>query len=117
MKLAGGFRIILREHFRLGRIGEMYLISKASTLGGQTLPRKNCEANMSGNGEIDLVGVFLLFLLDDYGLGNQLAEVEHSKALQRFPDERESTFLECKCSSPRVYFRSRKEVSIPQRMA
>ena len=39
---------------------------------------------MSGNGEIDLVGVFLLFLLDDYGLGNQLAEVEHSKLCKDF---------------------------------
>ena len=34
---------------------------------------------MCGNGEINLIGIFLLSLLDDYGLGNQLAEVEHSK--------------------------------------
>ena len=36
--------------------------------------------------EIDLIGIFPLCLLDDYGLGNQLAEVVHGKLCKDFPE-------------------------------
>ena len=39
---------------------------------------------MCSNGEINLIGIFLFSLLDDYGLGNQLAKVEHSKLSKDF---------------------------------
>ena len=34
--------------------------------------------------EIDLIGVFSVFLLNDYGLGNQFIEVVHGKAGKDF---------------------------------
>lgn len=42
MKLTDGFCVSLRASFQPGRMGEICLISKASTMGGGTAPRKNC---------------------------------------------------------------------------
>ena len=42
------------------------------------------SANMYGGRKIDLVGIFSVFLLNDYGLGNQFIEVVHGKAGKDF---------------------------------
>ena len=36
-------------------------------------------ANMYSIRKIDLIGIFFLCLMDDYGLGDQFAEVVHGK--------------------------------------
>ena len=43
------------------------------------ITQEELSANMYGGREIDLVGIFSVFLLDDYGLGNQFIEVVHGK--------------------------------------
>ena len=48
------------------------------------IPQEELSANMYSSGEIDLIGKFSVFLLNDYGLGNQFIEVVHSKAGKDF---------------------------------
>ena len=48
------------------------------------ITQEELSANMYGGREIDLVGIFSVFLLNDYGLGNQFIEVVHGKAGKDF---------------------------------
>lgn len=48
------------------------------------IPKKELSANMYSGGDIDLVKVFSVFLLNDYGLGNQFIEVVHGKTGKDF---------------------------------
>ncbi len=46
--------------------------------------QEELSANMYSGREVDLVGIFSVFLLNDYGLGNQFIEVVHGKAGKDF---------------------------------
>ena len=48
------------------------------------ITQEELSANMYGGREIDFIGIFSVFLLNDYGLGNQFIEVVHSKAGKDF---------------------------------
>ena len=48
------------------------------------ITQEELSANMYSGREIDLVGIFSVFLLNDYGLGNQFIEVVHGKAGKDF---------------------------------
>lgn len=48
------------------------------------ITQEELSANMYGGREIDLVGIFSIFLLNDYGLGNQFIEVVHGKSGKDF---------------------------------
>ena len=54
MKLTDGFCVSLRASFQPGRMGEICLISKASTMGGGTAPRKNCLQICTASGKLTL---------------------------------------------------------------
>ena len=47
--------------------------------GWRDIPKEELSANMYSGREIDLIGVFSAFLLNDYGLGNHFIEIVHSK--------------------------------------
>ena len=48
------------------------------------ITQEELSANVYGGREIDLVGIFSAFLVNDYGLGNQFIEVVHGKAGKDF---------------------------------
>ena len=48
------------------------------------ITQEELSANMYGGREIDFVSIFSVFLLNDYGLGNQFIEVVHGKSGKDF---------------------------------
>ena len=46
--------------------------------------KKEFEANMYGIRKVDLIDIFSVSLLNDYGLGNQFTEVVHDKLCKDF---------------------------------
>ena len=48
--------------------------------GWREIIKKELPANVYGGRKIDLIGMFSIVLLNDYGLGNQFIEVVHGKA-------------------------------------
>lgn len=80
------------------------------------ITKEEFSANMYSSRKIDLVSIFSVFLMNDYGLGNQFIEIVHGKASKDFLLNELRLFC-VEIWSPTVYFNSRKEVSIPQRIA
>ena len=85
-------------------------------IGWSDFTQEEFKTNMYCVGEIYFIVVFPPPLLNDYGLGNQFAEVVHGQFCKDFLVDELHLFA-CRCSKPSVCLRSRKEVSIPQRMA
>ena len=52
--------------------------------GWRDIPKEELSANMYGSREIDLINVFSVFLLNDYGLCNHFIEVVHGETGKDF---------------------------------
>ena len=80
----GLFRLELTGPTPTGANGRNMLRKQGFNLRWREITQEELSANMYSGREIDLIGIFSVFLLNDYGLGNQFIEVVHSKAGKDF---------------------------------
>ena len=78
------FRLELTRPTPTGANGRNMLRKQGFNTRWREITQEELSANMYGSREIDLIGIFSVFLLNDYGLGNQFIEVVHGKAGKDF---------------------------------
>ena len=74
----------LTSIFSAGANGRNVLHKQGFNIRWRDIPQEEFETNMYCVGEIYLIGMFSLPLLNDYGLGNQFAEVVHGEFCKDF---------------------------------
>ena len=78
------------------------------------VPLKEYFAYACRDRKVGFVSVFPLFLLNEHVRGDRFSKVIHDQVCKDFL-RMFITFFECNRIRPTVYFKSRKEVSIPHR--